>query len=76
MIQTEYQLERAYDTVSRLIRQRDQALQEPSWEESLRHTVAAGIEAQRRKVEREIADYLSAKLLAPTTQEPLPAHQS
>jgi hypothetical protein len=63
MIETEQQLERAYQAVAQMIRQRDEARQEAVWPEPLRELVADGIEAQRRKIEREIADYLAAKLL-------------
>ena len=71
MIENESQLERAYADVAKLVRQRDRALEEEAWDETLRRMVADGIEAQRRKIERQIASYLSRKLLE--LPEPAPA---
>ena len=57
MISDERELEAAYVAIAKVVRQRDEALKEEVWHESLRQSVADGIEAQRRKIEREIVEY-------------------
>ncbi|MBI3947591.1 MAG: hypothetical protein HY321_16835 [Armatimonadetes bacterium] len=53
-------LERSYESMAKLKRLRDQCATEPAWDEEARRQVAAGVEAQTRKIEREIARDLAA----------------
>ena len=61
MIRNEQELEYAYETVSKMIRLRDHCAVESLWDPSLREGVAAGIENQKRKIEREICEYLARR---------------
>ncbi len=58
MLDNERELRHAYETMTRLYQVRDKCAVEPAWDEENRAQVVAGIEAQMRKVEREIAEYL------------------
>lgn len=64
MISDERELEAAYVAIAKVVRQRDEALKEEVWHESLRQSVADGIEAQRRKIEREIVEYHARRLVS------------
>ena len=74
MISNERELEAAYVAIARVIRQRDSALKQEAWSESLRQSVADGIEAQRRKIEREIVEYHAHRLLSLTAAPETASH--
>jgi len=61
MIRNEQELEYAYETVSKMIRLRDRCAVESLWDPSLREGIALGIENQKRKIEREICEYLAKR---------------
>jgi hypothetical protein len=60
-IQNEFQLTVSYEWLAKMAEQRDAALVEPSWDEAMRVSQADDVEAQRRKIEREVWEYLKAK---------------
>lgn len=59
MLEDEQELRYAYEAMARLNRLRERSAREPAWDDEGRKQVVAGIEAQMRKIEREIADYLA-----------------
>ena len=59
MIQNRQELENAYQTMAKLIHLRNNCALEPAWSSSLKDDVADGIESQIRKIERDIARFLS-----------------
>jgi len=59
MLANEQELRHAYEVMAKMYGLRDRCAQEPVWSQDLREEVVAGIEAQMRQVEREIAEYLA-----------------
>lgn len=59
MIENRQQLMHAYEAIAKMNDLRERCAKEPLWHPSSRESVIDGIDAQMRKIEREIAEYLS-----------------
>ena len=59
-IDTRRELECTYETLAGLIRECDRCARELAWTPSQQTSASGGIEAQKRKIERDIQGYLAA----------------
>jgi len=61
MIENETQLMYAYETIVKMNGLIERCAVEPLWHPSTRRDVVQGIENQKRKIEREICEYLARR---------------
>ena len=61
MIQDELELRHAFEATAKMNRLRDKCANESLWHPELRQEVVAGIDGRRRKIEHDIAAYLSER---------------
>ncbi len=68
MIQNEHEYRRSQELLVSMYRLRDRMAAETQWTAEGRRDAVAGVEAQIRKAEREVAAYLTERLASETVE--------
>jgi len=71
MIEDDSQLARTCEWIGKMYRQERDALAEPAWAPPARESVAEDVRAQRRRLEREVLEYLQTRR---TGEANVPSH--